>query len=184
MASAAPRFIQGIRPSARSVQRHTRRTLAAYPKGLSIRPYVVGAMKQYQALEGFQAGAMAALQNIISKVYLLDYAVSKYHSDSPAAIRQALQTMGTQDFWWKLKFHVTPTDHFGLLAPLGANVCAMAPLGQFDIRKSATEGPPKSRISFVSTLQGLARDWQIARQIRGPVGGHVGRLISSDDTYH
>jgi ABC-type branched-subunit amino acid transport system substrate-binding protein len=108
------------------------------PKGTVYPAYVVSAMKQYQALEGFQAGAMAALQNIISKVYLLDYAVSKYRSDSPAAIRQALETMGTQDFWWKLKFHITPTDHFGLLAPLGANVCAMSPLGQFNIANIAT----------------------------------------------
>ena len=45
--------------------------------------------------------------------------------------------MGTRTLWWKLKYHFTAEDHFGLTEPLGANVCQMSPLGEFNIANIA-----------------------------------------------
>lgn len=66
----------------------------------------------------------------------LNYAITKYHSVSPAAIKAALESLNNQGFvdnYFNLTF--SPTQHFGLTGPLGAHVCQLSPLvdGAFSI---------------------------------------------------
>lgn len=55
---------------------------------------------------------------------LLDYAITKYHSTAPAAIKAALEGIHKQSFLG-LTYTFTPTNHYGLVGPLGSAVCHM-----------------------------------------------------------
>ncbi len=56
----------------------------------------------------------------------LRYAIMKEHSDSPAAIKAAMDSMTNQSFD-TVKYTFTPTNHFGILGTDAAAVCKMAP---------------------------------------------------------
>jgi ABC-type branched-subunit amino acid transport system substrate-binding protein len=59
-------------------------------------------------------------------VDLMAYAIDKYHSTDPRAIKQALEGIRNQKFIG-LKYSFSPTNHFGLTGQFGATVCNMAP---------------------------------------------------------
>jgi len=56
----------------------------------------------------------------------LRYAIQKEHSDSPAAIKAAMNSMTNQSFD-TVKYTFTPTNHFGIQGTDAAAVCKMAP---------------------------------------------------------
>jgi ABC-type branched-subunit amino acid transport system substrate-binding protein len=70
---------------------------------------------------------------------LLKYAIEKYHSVDPNAIKQALEGIHNQDFLG-LTYDITPTNHFGLTGVYGANTCTMSPF---------SDGP--YRVPFVAS---------------------------------
>jgi ABC-type branched-subunit amino acid transport system substrate-binding protein len=55
---------------------------------------------------------------------LLDYAITKYNSTSPAAIKAALESIHNQTFLG-LKYNFSPTNHYGLVGTFGPAVCHM-----------------------------------------------------------
>ena len=57
---------------------------------------------------------------------LLNYAITKYHSTSPAAIKKALEGITSKEFLG-LSYKFSPTNHFGLVGSFGPAVCAMGP---------------------------------------------------------
>jgi ABC-type branched-subunit amino acid transport system substrate-binding protein len=59
---------------------------------------------------------------------LLRDAVMKYDSDSPAAIKQALEHFNQDLFWKGDTYHFTPTNHYGLTGVYGSAVCQASPL--------------------------------------------------------
>ncbi|HXW81466.1 MAG TPA: ABC transporter substrate-binding protein [Acidimicrobiales bacterium] len=111
------------------------------PAGTTPPSYVTSAIKEYFADIGtdLQPGALASVQNVVSKIELFYYAVTKYDSVAPQAIKKALETMPATKVWWELEFHFSPTNHFGLTGPLGAQVCKMDPMGPDDIAVSVPD---------------------------------------------
>jgi ABC-type branched-subunit amino acid transport system substrate-binding protein len=57
---------------------------------------------------------------------LLNYAVTKYHSVSPAAIQAALQGIHNKQFLG-IDYNYSATNHYGLTGQYGAAVCQMGP---------------------------------------------------------
>ena len=67
---------------------------------------------------------------------LADYAINKYHSTSPAAIRSALQSTHNTGFLGNyFKYTFTASNHFGLTGTIAAQTCHLSPLvkGSFNI---------------------------------------------------
>jgi ABC-type branched-subunit amino acid transport system substrate-binding protein len=60
---------------------------------------------------------------------LLKYAVEKYHSTDPNAIKQALEGIHNQSFIDPIfTYNYSPTNHYGITGDLGAQMCVMSPL--------------------------------------------------------
>jgi ABC-type branched-subunit amino acid transport system substrate-binding protein len=57
---------------------------------------------------------------------LLNYAITKYHSTSPAAIKKAIEGISSKQFLG-LSYKFSPTNHFGLVGTFGPAVCNMGP---------------------------------------------------------
>jgi branched-chain amino acid transport system substrate-binding protein len=57
---------------------------------------------------------------------MLNYAITKYHSTAPAAIKKALEGITSMDFLG-LSYKFSPTNHFGLVGTFGPAVCQMGP---------------------------------------------------------
>jgi ABC-type branched-subunit amino acid transport system substrate-binding protein len=57
---------------------------------------------------------------------IANYAITKYHSVSPEAIKAAIQGIHDQSFLG-LKYSFSPTNHFGLTGGFGPAVCNMGP---------------------------------------------------------
>jgi ABC-type branched-subunit amino acid transport system substrate-binding protein len=60
---------------------------------------------------------------------LVKYAIEKYHSTDPNAIKQALEGVHNQSFLDPIfTYDYSPTNHYGITGDLSAHMCAMAPL--------------------------------------------------------
>ena len=60
---------------------------------------------------------------------LLKYAIEKYHSVDPNAIKQAMEGIHNQSFLDPIfTYNYSPTNHYGITGDLGSQQCAMAPL--------------------------------------------------------
>ena len=60
---------------------------------------------------------------------LLKYAIEKYHSTDPNAIKQALEGIHDQSFIDPIfTYNFSPTNHYGITGDLGAQMCVMSPL--------------------------------------------------------
>jgi ABC-type branched-subunit amino acid transport system substrate-binding protein len=57
---------------------------------------------------------------------LLNYAITKYHSVDPAAIKKAIEGIHNQSFLG-FKYNFSSTNHYGLIGQFGAATCLMAP---------------------------------------------------------
>jgi ABC-type branched-subunit amino acid transport system substrate-binding protein len=57
---------------------------------------------------------------------MLNYAITKYHSTDPAAIKKALEGITSKQFLG-LSYKFSPTNHFGLVGSFGPAVCNMGP---------------------------------------------------------
>ncbi len=57
---------------------------------------------------------------------MMNYAINKYHSTAPAAIKKALEGITSMDFLG-LSYKFSPTNHFGLVGTFGPAVCQMGP---------------------------------------------------------
>ena len=57
---------------------------------------------------------------------ILNYAITKYHSTDPAAIKKAIEGITSKEFLG-LSYKFSPTNHFGLVGSFGPAVCAMGP---------------------------------------------------------
>jgi ABC-type branched-subunit amino acid transport system substrate-binding protein len=89
-------------------------------------PDVAGLMTGYN--KGTAGLSINYLTYVISDsipLELFKYAIEKYHSLDPNAIKQALEGVNQQFFG--AQFTITPTQHFGLTGQYGAAVCNMGP---------------------------------------------------------
>ncbi|HEX4244129.1 MAG TPA: ABC transporter substrate-binding protein [Acidimicrobiales bacterium] len=57
---------------------------------------------------------------------LLNYAITKYHSIDPNAIKKAIEGIHNQSFLG-FKYNFSATNHYGLIGQFGAATCLMAP---------------------------------------------------------
>ena len=85
---------------------------------------VASLMSQYSKATG--GASTNYLTYVISDsipLELFKYAIEKYHSTDPAAIKQALE--GLNQSFFGVQFTITPTNHYGLTGQYGAAVCNM-----------------------------------------------------------
>jgi branched-chain amino acid transport system substrate-binding protein len=54
---------------------------------------------------------------------LLKMAIEKHHSIDPDAIKDGLETLGSQKLFGTVDYNYTPTNHFGLTGDYGTSVC-------------------------------------------------------------
>jgi hypothetical protein len=59
---------------------------------------------------------------------LLKDAISKYNSDSPSAMKAALENFKQDLFWPGDTYHFTSSNHYGLTGVYGSQVCNASPL--------------------------------------------------------
>ena len=57
---------------------------------------------------------------------IMNYAITKYHSTDPAAIKKAIEGITSKQFLG-LSYKFSPTNHFGLVGSFGPAVCNMGP---------------------------------------------------------
>jgi ABC-type branched-subunit amino acid transport system substrate-binding protein len=57
---------------------------------------------------------------------IMNYAITKYHSTDPAAIKKAIEGITSKQFLG-LSYKFSPTNHFGLVGSFGPAVCQMGP---------------------------------------------------------
>jgi ABC-type branched-subunit amino acid transport system substrate-binding protein len=57
---------------------------------------------------------------------IMDYAITKYHSTAPAAIKKAIEGITSKQILG-LTYKFSPTNHFGLVGSFGPAVCNMGP---------------------------------------------------------
>jgi hypothetical protein len=57
---------------------------------------------------------------------ILNYAITKYHSTDPAAIKKAIEGITSKEFLG-LSYKFSTTNHFGLVGSFGPAVCQMGP---------------------------------------------------------
>jgi ABC-type branched-subunit amino acid transport system substrate-binding protein len=57
---------------------------------------------------------------------MLNYAITKYHSIAPAAIKKAIEGIHNQSYLG-FKYNFSPTNHYGLTGQYGAATCQMGP---------------------------------------------------------
>jgi ABC-type branched-subunit amino acid transport system substrate-binding protein len=91
---------------------------------------VTSQMQAYVQAVGAVTNNMMIFADSDSMVYeAVNYAISKFNSVSPDAIKAALNGLHNQNFignFFPLSF--SSANHFGLSGALGAHVCSMAPL--------------------------------------------------------
>jgi ABC-type branched-subunit amino acid transport system substrate-binding protein len=80
------------------------------------------------ATEGASPNMLVYVQTDSVGLELLKYAVTKYDSTSPDAIKTALESFNQDLFWQGDHYHFTPTNHYGLSGVYGSAVCQAAPL--------------------------------------------------------
>ena len=91
-------------------------------------PTVTSAMDDYATVFGTTTiNYLIYVMTDNGPLELLKKAIEKYHSVDPAAIKQALETMGPVSLFNTFQYDYTPTNHFGLTGGQAANVCKMAP---------------------------------------------------------
>jgi ABC-type branched-subunit amino acid transport system substrate-binding protein len=89
-------------------------------------PDVAGAMTGYsKATGGLSINYLTYVISDSVPLELFKYAIEKYHSLDPNAIKQALEGVNQQFFG--AQFTISPTNHFGLTGQYGAAVCNMGP---------------------------------------------------------
>ena len=87
-------------------------------------------------MDGYVAAVGNASPNMLIYIHtdsiqleLLKYAIEKYHSTDPNAIKQALESIHNQSFIDPIfTYNFSPTNHYGITGDLGAHVCVMSPL--------------------------------------------------------
>jgi branched-chain amino acid transport system substrate-binding protein len=83
-------------------------------------------MDAYHAVPGTSTINLLAQPSFDSApMEILKYAIEKYHSVDPDAIKQAIEGMGQRTFFGAFQYDYTPTNHFGMTGDLGPNMCNM-----------------------------------------------------------
>jgi ABC-type branched-subunit amino acid transport system substrate-binding protein len=83
-------------------------------------------MDAYHAVPGTSTINLLAQPSYDSApMEILKYAIEKYHSVDPDAIKQAIEGMGPRTFYGAFQYDYTPTNHFGMTGDLGPNMCSM-----------------------------------------------------------
>jgi ABC-type branched-subunit amino acid transport system substrate-binding protein len=87
---------------------------------------VAGLMGQYSAATG---GAFTNYLTFVNTdtvaLELLKYAIEKYNSVDPNAIKAAIEGIANHSFYG-ITYNYTPTNHYGITGPYAAAVCNMA----------------------------------------------------------
>ena len=84
-------------------------------------------MTQYaNATADFEVNYLTFLATDSAPFELLNYAISKYHSVAPQAIKAALEGIHNQSFLG-LPYNFSATNHYGLIGEFGPAVCHMGP---------------------------------------------------------
>jgi ABC-type branched-subunit amino acid transport system substrate-binding protein len=98
--------------------------------GTAIPQAVTSQMHAYVQAVGAITNNMMIFADSDSMIYeAVNYAITKFNSTSPDAMKAALEGLHNQNFignFFPLSF--SATNHFGLTGALGAHVCNMAPL--------------------------------------------------------
>jgi ABC-type branched-subunit amino acid transport system substrate-binding protein len=77
-----------------------------------------------QVTGGFAINYLTFIASDSIPVELLTYAIEKYHSTDPNAIKQAIEGIHNQTFIG-LQYNYSATNHYGITGVYGANVCVM-----------------------------------------------------------
>lgn len=84
-------------------------------------------MAAYGAATAHQSiNTLEFIPQYLVPLQILDYAVTKYHSDAPAAIRAAIDGMHHWSFLG-FQYDFSPTNHYGLKGQFASAVCHMGP---------------------------------------------------------
>ena len=91
-------------------------------------PALTGLMDAYSSVPGTSTIDLLAQPSYDSvPMEILKYAIEKYHSVDPDAIKQAIEGMGSQTYFGGFTYDYSTSNHFGMTGDLGPNVCKMTP---------------------------------------------------------